>query len=329
MKDFQNFSKFNVLFLAFILNISIAKALDFEPPHNFLEPHSFMCDLCSCSTGSGSFGFGTLNNANFVGLRYINQTFESRNGIFVDSPKSIETFNTYQLWTQLPVNDTFFVTVNLPYQHLKRTLKATTESLKAMGDISSIAWYKLQFYKKAKDSLNLDGAKEASGHSLLFGLGVKLPTGKFEEALANNVNPGFQVGTGSVDGILSLGYNYAKNKVGVNTLVSYYFKGENKNEYQFGNQLSYSANFYKVVPFEKMNLISFVGMSGDVYDTITQYGQTLSDTNGNILNGTLGTELVLKKLIFGVNYTLPIHQDLFGGNVESKNRFSLYINAVL
>lgn len=332
MIGLQNFNRRILLVLSFLLAISLAHAHEANPPcesHN-LEPLGVMCDLCGCSTGSGSFGFGTLGNSNFVGLRYIYQNFESRDGIFKNSPESKEAFNTYQLWAQLPVNDLLSITVNLPYQDLSRKrVNANTESLRGLGDGSAIGWYKINFYKKESDSLTFSIKREPSGHSLQFGLGVKLPTGKFEEALADNVNPGFQVGTGSVDGIFSLGYNYGTNKFGVNTLMTYYVKGENKNDYQFGNQFSYAANFFTAISSETYNIMPFVGVSGDVYDEIRQFGETIANTNGNIINATMGSELAIQKFIFGLNYTLPVSQNLFGGNVTSKNRLSVYVNFAL
>jgi len=73
----------------------------------------------------------------------------------------------------------------------------------------------------------------------------------------------------------------------------------------------------------------FVGVSGDVYDNIKQYNEILADTDGHILNTTLGSELALEKIIFGIQYTLPVAQNLFGGNVTSKNRWSVYVNFAL
>ena len=332
MKDFQNSKKHIILVLVFIMQIMVANADSNKPPctsHNY-NPLKVMCDLCGCSTSSGSFGFGTLSHANFIGLRYIYQNFESKDGIFENSPESKETFKTYQLWAQLPVNESLYVSVNLPYQDLSRKrLNTNTENLNGIGDASAIGWYKLKFYKKESDSLTFNTAREPSGHSIQFGLGVKLPTGKFEEALADNVNPGFQVGTGSIDGVFSVGYNYGTNIFGLNTLMTYYVKGENKNDYQFGNQFSYSANFFTAISRETYNIMPFVGISGDVYNNIKQYGETLADTDGKIINATIGSELALEKFIFGLNYTLPVSQALFGGNVQSKNRFSIYVNVAL
>ncbi len=332
MIGLQNFNFRLLAGFIFSLTIQLMYGHEVKPPceSHVYKPLSPLCDLCGCSTGSGSFGFGTLGNSNFVGLRYINQNFESRDGIFINSPKSKEVFNTYQLWAQIPVNNSINITVNLPYQNLTRKrVNANTETLRGLGDASAIGWYKVNFYKKESDALTFNTERQPSGHVLQFGLGVKLPTGKFEEALADNVNPGFQVGTGSVDGVFSLGYNYGTNKFGLNTLMTYYVKGENRNDYQFGNQFSYSANFFTAISKANYNIMPFVGISGDMYNKIRQFGETIADTDGNIINTTVGSELAIEKFIFGLNYTLPLSQNIFGGNVTSKNRFSLYVNYAL
>ncbi|WP_421150152.1 hypothetical protein [Seonamhaeicola sp. NFXS20] len=329
MKDFLSINKKGLITMLFALILAKSNACEHQPClHEPLTNFGVLCDLCSCSTSSGSMGFGTLNNSNFIGFRYIYQTFESQNGVFQNSPKSKEIFNTYQLWAQIPVKNNFYLSVNLPYQDLNRTLNQTTENINGIGDANIIAWYKLPLLKKKEsgETVDYNTTDQTTGHSLLFGLGVKLPTGKFEELLADNINPGFQVGTGSFDGIISTGYSYSGKKIGVNTLLSYYLKGENKNEYKFGDQISFSANVYTVVNAKKVNFMPFVGVSGDTYNKITQYGETLNDTNGNIINTSLGAEVNIKTFVFGVNFTKPIHQDLFGGNVKSKNRLTLYLN---
>ena len=327
MKDFQSFKVKIVLLILGVLFTSIINACCDRNPFCINDKED--CDLCSCSTGSGSLGFGTLSNANFVGIRYIYQNFESRDGIFSNSPITKENFNTYQLWAQIPINKSIFISANLPYQNLKRSFESgNDDKINGFGDASVMGWYKLLFYKKQDKSL-VTTAKEASGHSIRFGLGIKLPTGKFEESLADNVNPGFQVGTGSVDGVFSLGYSYGRDKYGVNTLVSYYAKGKNKNEYQFGNQFSYSVNLYRAFSTKKANIMPFISVSGDIYSKITQYGETLKDTDGSILNASLGSELAVKKFIFGASYSKPLSQNLFGGNVTSKQQVSVYVNYAL
>ncbi|MEZ4858542.1 MAG: hypothetical protein R2781_07000 [Flavobacteriaceae bacterium] len=343
MNVFQNFKK---QLWGLFLFLSIAGFSHEKPIPKCIKSLYFIedCDLCGCTTNSGSNGFGTLTNSNFVGVRYIYQNFESKNGIFSNSPNTKEVFSTYQLWTQVPVRNNFYLTATVPYQDLRRKAETANEHINGLGDISVIGWYKLQFKKKKgentststdsiapqKMKVDVNNMKTPiTPHTLQLGVGVKLPTGEFEQALTDRVNPGFQVGTGSFDGIFSLGYSLLLDKFGLNTLATYYVKGANKNEYKFGNQFSYSLNAFYGIPNTKFNIMPFVGLSGDIYNAIEQYNETLADTNGTILNGTLGSELVVNKFIIGASYTAPVTQNLFGGNVEAKNRVSVYVNFAL
>lgn len=325
----QNFRPYLLLLvIIFVVPAVVAKA---TPPcasgHEVLTED--FCDLCGCATGSGSFGFGTLSNSNFIGIRYVNQSFESRDGIFGDSPNSNEYVHTYQLWAQVPILRNFYATASLPYQDLKRTFEnqASDESLNGIGDASVMGWYKWQLYKKEdNDAVPYPVTRPLSRHSVQIGIGAKLPTGEFEERLTDRVNPGFQVGTGSFDGIFSLGYNYGGDRIGLNSLLTYYLKGENRNDYRFGNQFSYSGSVYYSVAFTRFSIMPFVGLSGDKYKNIEQFGETLADTDGRILNGTFGAECTTNKFIFGANMAIPMSQNLFGGNVKANKRLSIYIN---
>lgn len=305
------------------------------PPHEH-SPLKVFCDLCGCSTSSGSSGFGTLDNLSFVGLRYIYQDYQSKDGIFVNSPTSQERFNTYQVWGRVPVNDKLYFNAIVPYQDLYREFQDRTEHINGLGDITVIGWYQLKFYKKHKahevDFNHVEGEGEErklSGHRLNLGIGVKLPTGEFENRLTDRINPGFQVGTGSLDGVFSVMHSYSKNKLGINTSATYYLKTENKNEYRFGNQFSFSSNVYYNLPLEKSAFSPFLGISGDIYNSIKQFNEALPETDGNIINGAFGTEFMIDKFILGANYTFPISQNLFGDNVTSKNRLMVYLNYVL
>lgn len=329
----QNFKiKKTIILLTFVL-ITIANfantGKEICSKHNNHSFEYYFCDLCGCSTSSDSFGLGTLNNASFVGVRYIYQKFQSKDGIFDNSPTSTENFHTYQLWGRLPINENLYVSAILPYQDLNREYTDRNESINGFGDATIMSWYKFKFYKKVdeeKSKLYTNVTREPSGHSLEIGLGAKLPTGKFEQVLANRVNPGLQLGTGSLDGILGLAHSYGANKFGVNTSLTYYFKNENKNEYKFGNQFSYASNFFYAISKEKYMLLPFVGFSGNVYNKIKQYKEEVPNTDGNVFNGTLGAEITTKDFIFGANYTLPISHSLFGGNVTPKQAVSIYLN---
>lgn len=288
---------------------------------------SITCDLCGCVSSGGAAVFGTLNNTSFIGIKYTSQNYESRNGIFDNSPITNEGFQSFQLWSKIPINDRWFLTANVPYQILNRqTLGLTDEDLNGLGDVTAMGWYSFPLYEKLKGTDIPFENKIPNGHVINIGLGVKLPTGKFEQRLTDRINPGFQLGTGSIDPVITLMHTYAKNKIGVNSSIAYYYKTANKNEYKFGNQLSINSNVFYQFAFKSSSLSPFLGLSSDVFQPIEQYGEQLVDTEGYVVNANLGTEYKFSSYLLGATYTLPFLQELFAGNVESKARLSFYIN---
>ena len=63
------------------------------------------CDACGCSANGGSMGFSSVFSNNFVGVRYFNQAYRSKDGIFNNSPWVQEHFNTIQFWARIPVTE--------------------------------------------------------------------------------------------------------------------------------------------------------------------------------------------------------------------------------
>lgn len=285
------------------------------------------CDLCSCATTSGSNAFGDLSMSNFIGFRYIHQRFESRDGIFANSPRSEEQFHTYQLWGKIPICESAYLSIVVPFQDLNRTFENRSERIDGLGDISIMGWYQFELFKKQNsEDVDFNSINPLANHSLHIGLGIKLPTGKFEEALTDKVNPGFQVGTGSLDVFPTMMYAVIRNDFGIVANVSYYFKSENKNDYKFGNQFSYATSAYFGLDTKLVTIKPFVGISGDIYNEIEQFGEVLQETDGSILNGSIGSEFSSGKFLLGAKFTLPIQQNLLNKTVESQNQLSLYLN---
>jgi hypothetical protein len=316
MKDLRSIKNYRIVYLLIVSLFFFGKAN--------------ACDLCSCTTSGGNSSFGDLSMSNFIGLRYIHQTFESKNGIFSNSPTSQESFDTYQIWGRIPLNKKLFLSAVVPYQNFTREFEGAKENIKGLGDINIMGWYQIQFYKKqSEEEVRLGASKKLSNHSLNIGLGLKLPTGEFEQELSDNINPGFQVGTGSLDLIASVAHGYKKNNFGLVSSLSYYMKSENKNNYQFGNQFSVSTNLYMSLQKKETLIKPFVGLSGDLYSGIKQYGEEIVDSDGSMFNGSVGSEFVKGNYLLGLKYTLPIKQDLFGGDVKSKNQIAMYFNYTL
>ncbi len=319
---FQNFKKLPtcIVFLALLI---------FFDGEAQIHAKSFACDTCGSSTSGGAGAFGTLNNLSFVGLKYTTQEYNSRNGIFENSPLSKEQFNSVQLWGKIPLSKNVFTTISIPFQNLERSSPSIPrEKLEGLGDITLTSWFSIPINKKLLGTDIPFANKIPTGHTINLGVGIKLPTGTFEQRLANRVNPGFQLGTGSTDILLSTMHIYSKKKFGVNTTASYYLKTANKNEYKFGNQLSFASNVFYKISFEKSSLQPFIGVGADFFEPIEQFNEQLLRTNGRFVSGILGTEYNFNAYMLGLNFTVPIEQELFDGDVTAKNRFSIYLNVL-
>lgn len=275
------------------------------------------CDACGCSANGGGMGFSSMIDQNFAGVRYFNQSYSSREGIFNNSPWIDEHFNTVQVWARVPVAKKVQVTALLPYHYHTREPQTGSQTIKGLGDITVIGMYTL--YQTVADST-------AFIHSLQAGAGVKAPTGMYNSTNNGSVNPSFQVGTGSWDYLLTTEYVIKKNSLGLNTMVNYTFKTENNKEYQFGNQFTYGSTLFYVFENERFTIVPQAGIAGELYAANKQYGEELRDTSGDIILGRLGVEAGFGKLSFGVTGMLPINQNLTGGRVEANHRWAVNLN---
>ncbi|PRZ25224.1 transporter family protein [Flavobacterium granuli] len=287
----------------------------------FFTDFDFDCDACGCSASGGSMGYSSMLNSNFVGLRYFKQSYTSKDGIFANSPWIDENFNTLQIWSKIPLGKKVQLSALIPYHFHDRALTAGTESIKGLGDASVIVSYSI--YKTQKE-------EALFVHDLQLGGGIKIPTGKFEEANnAGTVNQSFQLGTGSWDYLLVGEYVVKKESLGLNTMLNYNFKTKNQKNYQFGNQFNYGSTLFYLLDYNALKIVPQIGVAGEVFESNKQYGEKLANTSGDVLFSKFGVEVGKEKLSIGINAMLPISQNLSNGNMEANYRWSINLNYVL
>ncbi|OIQ21068.1 MAG: hypothetical protein BM557_04745 [Flavobacterium sp. MedPE-SWcel] len=307
--------KYILLFITLISQYGIANT----PPPNFKQYLGMFddCDACGCSASGGGMGFSSMLNQNFVGVRYFYQSYTSRDGIFNDSPKVDENFNTAQLWARIPVFKNFQVSALVPYHSHNRELSTGYQEINGLGDITVLGLYTV--YQTQKDSV-------VYNHVLQAGGGVKMPTGDYKTTNNGSVNPSFQVGTGSWDYLLAAEYVVRRDRLGLNTMLNYSIKTENDDNYQFGNQLNYGSTLFYIIEKPKYSLVPQLGLAGENYAANKQFGEKLPDTEGDIFFGKAGIEAGYQGFSIGINTMLPISQNLVGGRVESNYRWSINLN---
>lgn len=294
---------------------SLVSNYNFKQYYHLLDDDD--CDACGCSASGGSMGFSSMLNTNFVGIRYFNQSYKSTDGLYSNSAWYKENFNTVQVWARIPVTKNIQVSALIPYHFHNRDTETGSQNINGLGDVTVLAMYKL--YQTKKDST-------VFVHSLQAGVGLKAPTGKFNQANSGLINPSFQVGTGSWDYLLATEYVIKRKKLGLNTLLNYTIKTENQKQYQFGNQLNYAGTFFYLHEIKKISIAPQLGFAGEVYDSNYQYNQRVRKSSGDILFGKIGFEIGRDKFSFGANAMLPINQNLASNRVEAKYRFSLNLN---
>lgn len=275
------------------------------------------CDACGCSANGGSMGFSSMLNNNFVGIRYIHQSYKSRDGVFNNSPWIDENFNTAQIWTRIPLGKRIEVMGLVPYHFNNREKATGKEGIDGIGDITVMGFYTL--FGTRTDSA-------AVVHKFQLGAGVKAPTGKYDSANNGSINPSFQLGTGSWDYMLASEYTVKKNNLGLNAIFNYIFKTENEKNYQFGNQFNYAATLFYSAKIDNLNVVPQLGLAGEKYEDNKDHGENVPLTAGDILFGKMGVEVGFKKLSLGLNTMLPINQNLTGGRVEANYRWSVNLN---
>lgn len=284
-----------------------------------LQPTLFDdCDACGCSANGGSMGFSSMLNENFIGIRYLHQSYKSRDGVFNDSPWIDENFNTAQIWSRIPISKRIEITALLPYHFHRRIKTNDAQDIDGIGDITVMAFYTI--FDNKKDSL----AK--FGHKILLGGGVKAPTGKYDSANNGSISPSFQVGTGSWDYSLASEYILRKGKFGLNTALNYIFKTENDKHYKFGDQFNYGTTLFYSTGIQKMMLVPQIGIAGETYTANQDHKEEVPLTKGDIFFGKIGVEMGYKKFSAGVNAMLPINQNLTGGRVEANYRLAINLN---
>lgn len=325
----------NILIAFFIVAVSFAnekpKASNpfslksvMESPYYFGKKQNaaaltFFCDGCGCGASGGSMGFASMLNSNFIGVRYFNQQYRSNDGLYTNSPWLEENFNTVQVWARIPVYKGFQLSAFVPYNYHDRETTTGNKSIRGLGDITVLALATV--YKTKVDTIS-----NSFQHNIQAGVGVKLPTGEYKETNSGSINPSFQLGTGSWDVLFTTEYVMKKNKLGWNNMVNYIVKNQNEKYYQFGNQFNYASTLFYLLENELLAFAPQVGISGEIYESNSQFNQEVKNTSGDVVFSKFGFELGYKKWSFGTTVQVPIHQNLLNGLVEAKSRWSLNIN---
>lgn len=273
-------------------------------PLLFVSMTSFGCDVCGCSLGGNYYGILPQFNKNFVGLRYSRAQFHA--SMFHDSQTlshehSDDTYSKVELFGRYYINKKLQAFLFVPYNFNEMNGTEQVISKHGLGDITASANYLL--LNTGNDS------KKKFRHTLMMGGGIKLPTGNNSLRDKNKlVNPNFQMGTGSVDFLLSAVYTLRYQKIGFNNEAGYKLNTRNKDDYRFGNQFYASSRIFY---WQNAGAFSFLPNAGIYYEQAATHldGDIIKvNTGGSGVLAVAGLETYVKQFSLGFNYKHPLAQ---------------------
>lgn len=283
------------------------------------------CEICGCGLGNYYIGMMPQFKHKFIGMRYQYRNFHTT---LTNDPTqfSRDFYKTTELWGGWNLTNKWQVIAILPYNFVHQVSDEGVTDNKGLGDIALMANYKI-FDKNTATAKN-----KSLSQQLWFGVGVKLPTGKFNVdisdpmlvALANT-----QSGSASTDFMINLMYNVKINKVGINTSVSYKMNTSNKDKYSFGNKFSANSILFYAMNKGAVGITPNIGFQYENTAPNILLTQKVAETGGHLTSTAAGMEVNFRKFTLGGNVQLPISQNFAGGQTEAKVRGMLHLTFTL
>lgn len=269
-------------------------------------------------------GIGILPQFNhkFIGVRYHFNSFYTH---LNNDPTqfSRDFYQTVEIWGGWNFGKRVQVLTFVPYNTNHQKSDEGAVDLKGLSDILLLANYKLL------DINSVSNNNKIISQQLWMGVGIKLPTGKFEiedtdpdvASVANR-----QLGSGSTDILLNAMYNVHINHIGVNTSASYKINSTNKEDYKFGNKLSASSFVYYALALSKTIISPNLGLLYEQTEGSELQNSKIDLTAGSLLQGSIGAEISFSKITVGVNTQFPFAQNFSENQTKAKIKGMAHIS---
>jgi hypothetical protein len=285
------------------------------------------CDICGCGVGSYYFGVMPQFNKNFAGLRYRSMSFESHLNSRI--LRTQEYFHTMELWTRFYASPKLQLMAFVPYSfNTQSDVNQVSKRLQGLNDVAVMANYNvLNLYLKN------DTLVRKFKHNLWLGGGLKLPTGayNFEEQDAGQVaNANFQLGSGSLDFLLTAFYNVRYLNWGFNQDISYKINTSNSKDYRFGNRISGNSNVFYIQQIQKnLALMPYTGLYYEHSGQDFRSKEQIRETGGYFTAANVGLDVyIAQRVTVGANYQIPLSQNLGNGELRAQERLNVQFSVL-
>jgi hypothetical protein len=286
------------------------------------------CDICGCGVGDSYIGILPDFSKHILGLRLRYNSILTHVGVGGSTSylTTKENYRTIELWSGWNIGSRFRLMWAVPYSFNERLNQGVKKSKDGLGDINLAGYYQVLNSRKTVGS-------KLMVQSLWLGAGVKLPTGKynpFDKANTNESANLFQLGTASTDFTVNAMYDLRLQDAGISVSGSYKINTVNKHDYRYGNKLSLATQLY--YKWRILNTMTVAPNAGIMFEKARRDNDNSFDVDisgGNMLLGTLGTEVTFKKFSVGANFQTPLAQNLAMGIIKAQNRGMVHVSFLL
>jgi hypothetical protein len=263
---------------------------------------------CCCSSSGSNYSILPNLEQHVVGARYSFSNFHTTTYSSMDMMMTngeqmsmmgpglptVEKMNTVELFGRVQLPKRFQLSVFLPVHILSEKTESSFQRTAGLGDASLLLQYAVFDPNKCNGKV--------SKHQLKFGGGIKVPTGQFKMTSDGLYTTDLQMGTGSVDFLMSAMYTYRYNKFGFNLLSTYKKNLVNKEQFRFGDKLREGLNaFYVLTPVKGLTITPNVGANYDhVFYNVIQK-QKLTYTGGEYISASAGIDVYYKNFLFSTS----------------------------
>ena len=287
---------------------------------------TYACDVCGCASGGVFVGLMPQYKKYFTGLRYQYRSFNGHLNSATRLLRTTERFTALEWYGGLRMGQKLQILAVVPYQWHQQYNQLQQANINGPGDVQVMNTYTVM------EKLKLNPRQQLLSHTLQAGLGLKLPTGRWqftnEGQLGQHAN--FMPGSGSLDYIALAMYQYNHGNAGLAATASYRFNTPNVQHFKFGNRSQFAVQgFYKLPLRKGQQLTPNAGVQLEHFAKDHQNKQTVTLSGGWLLNTTLGLEYNAAPFTTGFSIQPPIAQYLSQGQVKNNLRAMFYAAMLL
>jgi len=273
------------------------------------------CDVCGCSLTPMSMGLFPFQQQSFLGLGWFHHRYRSH--VDPEQPGLLanERFHSLEWRGRWTVTSRFQLMAQVPIAFLWREHEGVVEQYAGLSDISVSGRVRILPWR--------DSSRLGWQQQWWIGAGLKVPTGNFRLTDPQEVvNPNFQLGSGSWDGLFTSSYTANNDRWGFSADLLFRYSSSNPDDYRFGHRIHANARAFALLGKGKARVLPSAGWYMEWAGQDVDRGFLITESGGQAHFAELGMQWVRGRTSLGAFFHQPLASDWAAGQVDPQWRAS-------